>query len=103
MIKDRTGMNLHVGQLVDIPLNGMYTAEVVAIDDAPQIHLVGQQQPRPKSIAVQFGLMLPVNDRNVCPMMYIVKPAPADKPKPADQTEPVPNDYVPVPDEPILS
>lgn len=75
MIKDRTGMNLHVGQLVDIPLNGMYTAEVIAIDDAPQIHLVGQQ-PRPKSVAVQFGLMMLVNERNICAMMYVVKPAP---------------------------
>lgn len=94
-IKDRTGMNLHVGQLVDIPLNGMYTAEVIAIDDAPQIHMIGHP-PRPKSVAIQFGLMMPVNERNVCPMMYVVKPAPTDKPQ-----QPVLNDHTP--DEPVIS
>lgn len=71
-IEDRAGRNLHEGQLVDVVLaGGFYTATVVKVQDNV-VSLPGQP-PHPKSVLVGVLIPVPVDQRNICNGVYVLK------------------------------
>jgi hypothetical protein len=71
---DRTGRNLHEGQLVDVSLMGMYTAGIVKVVESSLI-VSGQPALLP-SVILQVMIQLPI-EHNRCNSVYIIKPSPA--------------------------
>lgn len=83
---DKTGRNIHEGQLVDLWMDGIYTADVVKVIDHVLVSPDGHQMP--PVVVVRVMLTLPI-DRNHCPGLYVV----GSQPKPVDEiaSKPEPN------------
>jgi hypothetical protein len=68
---DKTGRNIHRGQLVDVNLTGMFTGSVIDIEDHRLVNVQGGQQMPP---AVIVQVIVPVFVRgNQCDALYVVK------------------------------
>jgi hypothetical protein len=75
VIIDKSGRVLRAGQLVDIPMNGMFTGNIMEVIE-PTITISGRPPAAP-SVIVQILINMPVNPRNgVCDNLYLVKDAP---------------------------
>jgi hypothetical protein len=55
---DQTGRNIHVGQLVHVPMNGMFAAEIVNIIDSKMI--IPGQQNVPPQVVLQVIISMPI-------------------------------------------
>jgi len=68
MPTDKTGRNLHPGQLVDIHFSGMVTGNVVRVDE-PKIVVPGQ--PMQGTVLIQFVIGVPYSGLK-CNDLYII-------------------------------
>ena len=68
MPTDKCGTNIHPGQLVDLFMSGMVTANVVRVDE-PRITIPGQ--PMQGQVLVQFLVSVPYTGSK-CDQMYVV-------------------------------
>ena len=76
-IVDKTGRNIHQGQLVDICLMGLYPGEIVRVqDNAIVVPGPDGMNHSLKFVTVQVLIQIPVNPRGMCEPIYIVKSAP---------------------------
>ena len=84
MIFSKCGRKLRVGQLVDIPVSGMMTCQVMQVEDSP-IALPGGQQVPPRLIVQPVPLQMQIgrNQANnlVAPEVYVVHDAPPESKK----------------------
>ncbi len=55
---DQTGRNIHVGQLVHVPMNGMFMGEIVNIIDSKMI--IPGQQNVPPQVVLQVVISMPI-------------------------------------------
>ena len=76
MPTDKAGMNIHEGQLVDVPMYRMMTGTVVQIAEKPIV--IPDQPQMPPTVIVQFFVQLPIVN-NRCHDVYVVKVAPKEK------------------------
>jgi hypothetical protein len=71
---DQTGRNIHIGQLVHVPMNGMFMGEIVDIMDSKVI--VPGQPPMPPLVVLQVIISMPIV-QNHCGV-YVVKGEPKE-------------------------
>lgn len=81
MIKDATGREFVIGQLVELPLIGMFRAIVANIVEAPRVLAPGAQ-PFPPRLVLQVILEQMADQQGQVPNVYIVREPPQQQQKP---------------------
>ncbi len=76
MIKDATGRELKIGQLVELPLIGMCRAFVVNIIEAPRVLALGQQTFAPRVILQVMVENIADATTGEVPNVYVIKDPP---------------------------
>lgn len=86
MIFSKCGRNLKVGMLVDVPVSGMMTCQVMEIRD-PSLTVLDPRDPRNQPMVIVQPLPLAMNvgqngaNNLIAPDVYIVKADVPDAPK----------------------
>lgn len=87
IVKDKTGRKLKIGQIVDVPVMGVFQGKIIAIKDSPIIISKDQQIHPHVAVAISMTSYI-MPDGAVRDLYIIAEPDPNDPLVKAEESKP---------------